>query len=194
MCEDVYESNPLIPTSSVVFQSVQICKDIELEMFAHHTTPLDQRSDKIADVQNQFVAATNMKLKEDGGKNSEVQSNVQSPKLKGNENNSDLNFQEHMVSNCDETSFIISTEVTRNHCANSIHSQVKSSAKILQNKTHCSSMHNSCHVLIDHCDDLHANKLHHFQLITQAELFAKISPTNYLINLLILIKCLRMFL
>ena len=52
MCEDVYESNPLIPTSSVVFQSVQICKDIELEMFAHHTTPLDQRSEKIADVQN----------------------------------------------------------------------------------------------------------------------------------------------
>jgi len=163
-------------------------------MFARHTTPLDQRSEKIADVQNQFVTATNMKLKEDGGKNSEVQSNVLSPKLKGNENNSDQNFQEHMVSNDDETSFIISTEVTRNHCANSIHSQVKSSAKILQNKTHCSSMHNSCHVLIDHCDDLHANKLHHFQLITQAELFAKISPTNYLINLLILIKCLRMFL
>ena len=76
MCEDVYESNPLIPTSSVVFQSVQICKDIEQEMFAHHSTPLDQRSEKIADVQNQFVAATNMKL-EDGGKNSEVQSNVQ---------------------------------------------------------------------------------------------------------------------
>ena len=52
MCEDVYESNPLIPTSSVVFQCVQICKDIEQGMFAHHTTPLDQRSEKIADVQN----------------------------------------------------------------------------------------------------------------------------------------------
>ena len=95
-----------------------------------------------------------------------------------------------MVSNYDETSSI----VTRNRCADSIHSQVKSSAEILQNKTHCSSMNNSCHILIDHCDDLHDCKLHHFQLITQAELFAKISPTNYLINLLILIKCLRMFL
>jgi len=125
MCEDVYESNPLIPTSSIVYEIVQICKDTEKEMFARHTTPLDQRSEKIADVQNQFVATTNMKLKEDGGKNSEVQSNVQSPKLKGNENNSDLNFQEHMVNNYDETSSIISTEFTRNRCADSIQSQIK---------------------------------------------------------------------
>ena len=106
--------------------------------------------------------------------------NVQSPKLKGNENNSDPIFQEPMVSNYDETSSIISTEFTRNCCADSIQSQVKSSAEILQIKTHCSSMHNSCHFLIDHCDDLHANKLHHIQLITQAELFAKISPTECL--------------
>ena len=41
-------------------------------------------------------------------------------------------------------------------------------------------MHNSCHVLIDHCDDLHDCKLHHFQLITQAELLAKVSPTECL--------------
>ena len=91
-CEDDFNTNPLISTSSVVSQSVQICKDIEQEMFAHHTTPLDQRSEKIADVQNQFVATTNMKLKEDGGKNSEVQSNVQSPNLKGMKNNLDMNF------------------------------------------------------------------------------------------------------
>jgi len=102
--------------------------------------------------------------------------NVQSPKLKGNENNSDPIFQEPMVSNYDETSSI----VTQSRCADSIHSQVKSSAEILQNKTHCSRMHNSFHVLIDHCDDLHANKLHHIKLITQAELFAKISPTECL--------------
>jgi hypothetical protein len=41
MCEDFYESNPYIPTSSVLYEIVQICKDIEQEMFAHHTTPLD---------------------------------------------------------------------------------------------------------------------------------------------------------
>lgn len=151
-CEDDFNTNPLISTSSIVSQSVQICKDIEQEMFAHHLTPLDQRSEEIADVQNQFVAATNMKLEEVGGKNSKVQSNVQSRKLKGNENDSYLNFQEHMVINYDET---FST-VTQNCCADSIHSQVKSSAEILQNKTHCSSMHNSCHTLIDQCDDLHA--------------------------------------
>jgi len=124
-CEDDFNTNPLISTSSVVSQGVQICKDIEQEMFALHTTPLDQRSEKIADVQNQFVTATIMKLKGDGGKNSEVQSNVQSPKLKGNKNNSDLNFQGHMVNNYDETSSLISTEFTRNRCADSIQSQIK---------------------------------------------------------------------
>ena len=41
-------------------------------------------------------------------------------------------------------------------------------------------MHNWCHIFIDQCDDLHANKLHHIQLITQAELFVKISPTECL--------------
>ena len=33
-----------------------------------------------------------MTLKEDGGKYSEVQSNVQSPNLKGTKNNLDMNF------------------------------------------------------------------------------------------------------
>uniref|UniRef100_K3ZMU2 Retrotransposon gag domain-containing protein n=1 Tax=Setaria italica TaxID=4555 RepID=K3ZMU2_SETIT len=47
-CENVYKSNPLIPTSSVVSQSVQVCKKIEQEMVAHHTTPLDVGSEKIA--------------------------------------------------------------------------------------------------------------------------------------------------
>ena len=53
--------------------------------------------------------------------------NVQSPKLKGNENNLDPIFQEPMVSNYDETS----STVTRNCCVDSIHSQVKSGAEIL---------------------------------------------------------------
>jgi hypothetical protein len=60
VCEDVYESNPLIPTSSVVFQNVQICKEIEQKMFAHPTTPLDVRSERITNVQNKFVAVRNM--------------------------------------------------------------------------------------------------------------------------------------
>ena len=41
-------------------------------------------------------------------------------------------------------------------------------------------MHNCCHVLIGQSDDLHANKLHHIQLITQADLFVKISPAECL--------------
>jgi hypothetical protein len=44
MCKDVYEPNIFIHTSSVVFQNMQVCKETEQRMFAHHTTPLDVRS------------------------------------------------------------------------------------------------------------------------------------------------------
>ena len=81
---------------------------------------LDERSEDVVNVDNQFNAAPSLNLDSDGDKNSEVQSNVQSPKLKGNENNSDPIFQEPMVSNYDETSSI----VTQSRCADSIHSQV----------------------------------------------------------------------
>jgi hypothetical protein len=58
-------------------------------MIAHHTTPLDVRCERFATPQNQFVVATNMKHDNEGGKNSEVQTQ----KLKGNQNNTDMNCE-----------------------------------------------------------------------------------------------------
>ena len=45
LCEDVFETNPLIYTSSVVSQSVQVCKKNEEEMAAHHITTLDEKGE-----------------------------------------------------------------------------------------------------------------------------------------------------
>jgi hypothetical protein len=70
MCEDNYDSNPLIPTSCVVSQSVQVSKETKKEVISHHITPLVERCENIVIVQNQFVAAINMKHEDEGGKNS----------------------------------------------------------------------------------------------------------------------------
>jgi hypothetical protein len=72
----------------------------------HHTTPLVERGENIVVVQNQFVVSINMKHEDEGGKNSEGQPIVyiQTSKLKGNENNSDLNLQGTLLSNYDKTS------------------------------------------------------------------------------------------
>jgi hypothetical protein len=40
MCEDIYDSNPLIPTSCVVSQSVQVSEETVKEVISHHTTLL----------------------------------------------------------------------------------------------------------------------------------------------------------
>jgi hypothetical protein len=61
MCEDIYDFNPLIPTSCVVSQSVQVSEETEKEVISHHTTPLVEIGENIVVVQNQFVAAINMK-------------------------------------------------------------------------------------------------------------------------------------
>jgi hypothetical protein len=106
---------------------VQVCKEAEKEMIANHTTPLDVRSKKIATSQNQFVVATNMKHDNEGGKNSEVQT----PKLKGNQNNSDLNLRGKLLSNHDETSAAISIELV-NLCPDTIRTQVNSKAEIFK--------------------------------------------------------------
>jgi hypothetical protein len=43
MCKDVYDSNPLISTSCVVPQSIQVSKETGKEVISHHTTPLVER-------------------------------------------------------------------------------------------------------------------------------------------------------
>jgi len=71
-----------------------VCKENEEEMDAHNSTILDERSEKVIDVANQFIAAPSLNHGNDGGKNSEIQSTVHAPSsnLKGNENNLNMNL------------------------------------------------------------------------------------------------------
>jgi hypothetical protein len=181
MCEDVYDSNPLIRTSCVVSQSVQVSKETEKEVISHHTTPLVERCENIVVEQNEFVAAINMKHEDEGGKNSVVQPIVyiQTSKLKSNENNSYLNLQGTLLSNHDKTSTANLIDFTQRFHVDSTHSKVNSCAEILQVDKVCYSLHNS-YFILKPCNNLNANKLHYVQFITHVKLFAKISPINYL--------------
>jgi hypothetical protein len=133
MCEDIYDSNPLIPTSCVVSQSAQVSEETEKEVISHHITPLVEIGENIV-VQNQFVAPINMKHEDEGGKNSEVQPIVyiQTSKLKSNENNSDLNLQGTLLSNHDKTSAANLIDVTQRFHFDSTHLKVNSCAEILK--------------------------------------------------------------
>lgn len=58
-CKDCF-SNTLIHTFSVVSQSVQVCRETQKEMFTRHTTPLNEKSGKIASVHNTSITAKYM--------------------------------------------------------------------------------------------------------------------------------------
>jgi hypothetical protein len=100
-------------------------------------------------------------------------------KLKSNENNSDLNLQGTLLSNHDKTSAANLIDLTQRFHFDSTRLKVNSYAKILQVDKVYSSLHNSYSILKP-CNNLNANKLHYVQFFTHAELFAKISPINYL--------------
>jgi hypothetical protein len=70
MCEDIYDSNPLIPTSCAVSQSVQVSEETGKEVIFYHTTPLVEIGENIVVAQSQSIAAINMKHEDGGGKNS----------------------------------------------------------------------------------------------------------------------------
>jgi hypothetical protein len=65
-------------------------------------------SETITTIQNKFVAATNMKHEDEGGK-----IEVHTSKLKGNENNLERNLQDKMESDHDKTSSAISIDLTQ---------------------------------------------------------------------------------
>ena len=104
-CEDIFETNTLISTSSVVIPNVPVCNENKQEMDAHGNSILVERSEKVAIHPNQLCAAQNMNHDEESGKISEASSMILAlpQSLKGKENNSDLSFQNKMVSNYDET-------------------------------------------------------------------------------------------
>ena len=93
-CEDDLNTNPLMSTPSVVSQNMQVCKGNKEEIVDHNTTILDDISEKVVTVDNQFFATPNLNHDNDGGKNSEIQSTVHAPSsnLKGDENNLNMNL------------------------------------------------------------------------------------------------------
>jgi uncharacterized protein YfbU (UPF0304 family) len=70
-------------------------------------------------------------------------------------------------------------DLTQRFHFDSTHLKVNSCVEILQVDKVYSSLHNSYSILKP-CNNLNANKLHYVQFFTHAELFAKISPVNYL--------------
>ena len=58
--EDIFETNTLISTSSVIFSNAQVCNDNKEEMDAHDNTILVERSEKVAIHPKQLCAAQNM--------------------------------------------------------------------------------------------------------------------------------------
>ena len=55
-CEDIFETNTLISTSSVVFPNVQVCNENKNEMAAHDDSILVESSEKVAIHPNQLCA------------------------------------------------------------------------------------------------------------------------------------------
>ena len=93
-CEDVFETNTLISTSSVVFPNVQVCNENKEEMAAHDNFIPVERSEKATIQPNQLCAAQNINHDKESGKISEASSMILAlpQSIKGNENNSNLNF------------------------------------------------------------------------------------------------------
>ena len=100
-------------------------------MDAHNSTIPDERSEKVIDVDNQFIAAPSLNQGNDGGKNSEIQSTVHAPSsnLKGNENNLNLNLQNKLVRNCDDLFVSSGIEHTQTLCVDLIDSYINTSAE-----------------------------------------------------------------
>ena len=73
---------------------MQVCNENKEEMAAYDNSILVERSEKVAIHPNQLCAAQNMNHDEESGKISEASSMILAlpQSIKGNENNSNLNF------------------------------------------------------------------------------------------------------
>jgi hypothetical protein len=84
-----------------------------------------------------------------------------------------------LLSNHDKTSAANLIDLTQRFHVDSNHLKVNSCAEILQDAMVCSSLHNTYSILKP-WNNLNSKKLHYVKFFTRAELFAKISPINYL--------------
>jgi hypothetical protein len=75
-CEGDLNTKPLISTSSVVSQNMQVRKKKEEEIAAHNTAIHDKRSKKVVIVDNQFIDAPSLNHHNEGGRNRERASSL----------------------------------------------------------------------------------------------------------------------
>jgi hypothetical protein len=188
-CEDIFKTNTLISTPSVVFPNVQLCNENKEEMAVHDNSILVERSVKVAIHPNQLCAAQNMNHYEESGKTIQASSMIIAPpkSLKGNENNSDLSLHNKIMSNCDRTHGSNGVDHSQKVYADLIISHVHPCAEILQVDNQCSIIHDLFYALIwfiymilcTHISNtLHANKFGNVKMYTHDEYFAKISPST----------------
>jgi hypothetical protein len=81
---------------------VQVCNKNEGDMVVHDVTILVERDEKVANQPNQLYAAQNIKLDEAIGEISETSSKALPQLLTCTKNDSDLNMQNIVVSDCDK--------------------------------------------------------------------------------------------
>jgi len=168
-CEDIFETNTLMSTSSVVFPNVQVCNENKEEMAAHDNSILVERSEEVAIHPNQLCAAQNMNHDEESVSLKASYMILALPQsLKGNENNLDLCLQNKMVSNCDETHGSNGIDSTQIVYVDLVDSQVHTCPEILKVDNQCSIIHDLFYALIwfiymilcTHISDtFHANNL-----------------------------------
>jgi hypothetical protein len=137
-CEDIFETNPLIPTTSVLFSSVQVCNKNKEDMAVHDVIILVEIDEKVANQPNQLCAAQNIKLDEAVGKILETSSMIlaQPQIIQGTKNDSDFLMKNIVVSDCDKAH--VSNKIDRNICF----------ADNLQVDNQCSVIHDNFYVFI----------------------------------------------
>jgi hypothetical protein len=147
-CENIFETNPLISSASVIFPSVQICSKNEEDMTVHDVTILVKKDEKVAKQSNQLYAAHNMIHDEAIGEILETSSMILAlPQLiLGTENDLDLNMQNIVMSDCDKAQVL--NRLNHTGCADLVVSHDHTFAESLQVANHCSIRYDLFYALI----------------------------------------------
>jgi hypothetical protein len=67
-CQDDFNTNPLISTSSIISPNVQVYKEKEEEIATHNSIILDKRSKNVVTDDNQFVVTPSLNHGNEGYK------------------------------------------------------------------------------------------------------------------------------
>jgi hypothetical protein len=146
--EDIFEINTLISTASVFFPSVQVCNKNEGDMVVHDVTILVERDEKVANQLNQLYVSQNIKRDEAIGEISGTSSMILAlPQLLTcTKNDSDLNMQNIVVSDCDKARVL--NRLNHTVCADLVVSHDHNFTEHLQFDNPCSVIYDLFYALI----------------------------------------------